>query len=103
MNKNNTTRCLMTLLLSMGMGGVVSAQTFSSIGEVKQLTSDANVTINFQPNTVQVAAQEKDEYGNVGGTYLWDGKDGLFLFNSMAPSWPINDLNVGDYINGTLS
>ena len=56
MNKNNTTRCLMTLLLSMGMGGVVSAQTFSSIGEVKQLTSNANVTINFQPNTVQVAA-----------------------------------------------
>ena len=103
MNKNNTTRCLMTLLLSMGMGGVVSAQTFSSIGEVKQLTSDANVTINFQPNTVQVAAQEKDEYGNVGGTYLWDGKDGLFLFNSMTPSWPINDLKVGDYINGTLS
>ena len=103
MNKNNTTRCLMTLLLSMGMGGVVSAQTFSSIGEVKQLTSNANVTINFQPNTVQVAAQEKDEYGNVGGTYLWDGKDGLFLFNSMAPSWPINDLKVGDYINGTLS
>lgn len=103
MNKNNTTRCLMTLLLGMGMGGVVSAQTFSSIGEVKQLTSNANVTINFQPNTVQVAAQEKDEYGNVGGTYLWDGKDGLFLFNSMAPSWPINDLKVGDYINGTLS
>lgn len=103
MNKNNTTRCLMTLLLGMGMGGVVSAQTFSSIGEVKQLTSDANVTINFQPNTVQVAAQEKDEYGNVGGTYLWDGKDGLFLFNSMTPSWPINDLKVGDYINGTLS
>ena len=103
MNKNNTTRCLMTLLLSMGMGGVVSAQTFSSIGEVKQLTSDANVTINFQPNTVQVAAQEKDEYGNVGGTYLWDGKDGLYLFNYPAPSWPINDLKVGDYINGTLS
>lgn len=103
MNKNNTTRCLMTLLLSMGMGGVVSAQTFSSIGEVKQLTSDANVTINFQPNTVQVAAQEKDDYGNVGGTYLWDGKDGLFLYNSMTPSWPINDLKVGDYINGTLS
>ena len=103
MNKNNTTRCLMTLLLGMGMGGVVSAQTFSSIGEVKQLTSNANVTINFQPNTVQVAAQEKDEYGNVGGTYLWGGKDGLFLFNSMAPSWPINDLKVGDYINGTLS
>ena len=103
MNKNNTTRCLMTLLLGMGMGGVVSAQTFSSIGEVKQLTSNANVTINFQPNTVQVAAQEKDEYGNVGGTYLWDGKDGLFLFNSMTPSWPINDLKVGDYINGTLS
>ena len=42
MNKNNTTRCLMTLLLGMGMGGVVSAQTFSSIGEVKQLTSNAN-------------------------------------------------------------
>ena len=103
MNKNNTTRCLMTLLLGMGMGGVVSAQTFSSIGEVKQLTSNANVTINFQPNTVQVAAQEKDDYGNVGGTYLWDGKDGLFLFNDQAPSWPINDLKVGDYINGTLS
>ena len=103
MSKINTTRCLLTLLLSMGMGGVVSAQTFSSIGEVKQLTSNANVTINFQPNTVQVAALEKDELGNVGGTYLWDGKDGLFLFNSMLPSWPINDLKVGDYINGTLS
>ena len=50
-----------------------------------------------------MAAQEKDDYGNVGGTYLWDGKDGLFLFNSMLPSWPINDLKVGDYINGTLS
>ena len=103
MSKNNIQRCLLTLLLAMGMGGVVSAQTFSSIGEVKQLTSNASVTINFQPNTVQVAALEKDELGNVGGTYLWDGKDGLFLFNSMLPSWPINDLKVGDYINGTLS
>ena len=103
MSKNNIQRCLLTLLLAMGMGGVVSAQTFSSIGEVKQLTSNASVTINFQPNTVQVAALEKDELGNVGGTYLWDGKDGLFLFNSMVPSWPINDLKVGDYINGTLS
>ena len=103
MSKNNTQRSLLTLLLAMGMGGVVSAQTFSSIGEGKQLTSNASVTINFQPNTVQVAALEKDELGNVGGTYLWDGKDGLFLFNSMVPSWPINDLKVGDYINGTLS
>ena len=103
MSKNNIQRCLLTLLLAMGMGGVVSAQNFSSIGEVKQLTSNASVTINFQPNTVQVAALEKDELGNVGGTYLWDGKDGLFLFNSMLPSWPINDLKVGDYINGTLS
>ena len=102
MSKNNIQRCLLTLLLAMGMG-FVSAQTFSSIGEVKQLTSNASVTINFQPNTVQVAALEKDELGNVGGTYLWDGKDGLFLFNSMLPSWPINDLKVGDYINGTLS
>ena len=52
MSKNNIQRCLLTLLLAMGMGGVVSAQTFSSIGEVKQLTSNASVTINFQPNTV---------------------------------------------------
>ena len=95
MSKNNIQRCLLTLLLAMGMGGVVSAQTFSSIGEVKQLTSNASVTINFQPNTVQVAALEKDELGNVGGTYLWDGKDGLFLFNSMLPSWPINDQKLG--------
>ena len=57
MNKNNTTRCLMTLLLGMGMGGVVSAQTFSSIGEVKQLTSDANVTINFQPVSATMAGR----------------------------------------------
>ena len=103
MNKHNTPRCLLTFLLGLSMNGVVSAQTFTTIGEVKQLTSNADVTINFQPNTVQVAALERDGFGNVGGTYLWDGKDGLFLFNSMLPSWPINDLKVGDYVNGTLS
>ncbi len=103
MNKNNTPRCLLTLLLGLSMNGVISAQTFTTIGEIKQLTSNADVTINFQPNTVQVAALERDASGNVGGTYLWDGKDGLFLFNSMLPSWPINDLKPGDYVNGTLS
>ena len=51
----------MTLLLGMGMGGVVSAQTFSSIGEVKQLTSNANVTINFQPR------QARAVWGNPAG------------------------------------
>lgn len=102
-NKYNTPGFLLTLLLGLSMNGVVSAQTFSTIGEIKQLTSTTDVTINFQPNTVQVAALERDAYGNVGGTYLWDGKDGLFLFNSMLPSWPINDLKVGDYVNGTLS
>ena len=80
MSKNNIQRCLLTLLLAMGMGGVVSAQTFSSIGEVKQLTSNASVTINFQPNTVQVAALEKDDLGIVGGSYLWDGEDGVIMF-----------------------
>ena len=103
MNKHNTPRCLLTLLLGLSMNGVVSAQTFTTIGEIKQLTSNADVTIHFQPNTVQVAALERDASGNVGGTYLWDGKDGLFLFNSMLPSWPINDLKPGDYVNGTLS
>lgn len=103
MNKNNTPGCLLTLLLGLSMNSLVSAQTFSTIGEIKQLTSNADITINFHPNTVQVAALEKDASGNVGGTYLWDGKDGLFLFNSMLPSWPINDLKVGDYVNGTLS
>lgn len=102
-NKYNTPGFLLTLLLGLSMNGVVSAQTFSTIGEIKQLTSTTDVTINFQPNTVQVAALERDAYGNVGGTYLWDGKDGLFLYNSMLPSWPINDLKVGDYVNGTLS
>lgn len=103
MNKTNTPRFLLAFLLGLSMNSLVSAQTFSTIGEIKQLTSNADITINFHPNTVQVAALEKDASGNVGGTYLWDGKDGLFLFNSMLPSWPINDLKVGDYVNGTLS
>ena len=99
MNKTNTPRFLLTFLLGLSMNSLVSAQTFSTIGEIKQLTSNADITINFHPNTVQVAALEKDASGNVGGTYLWDGKDGLFLFNSTLPSWPINDLKVGDYVN----
>ena len=32
MNKHNTPRCLLTLLLGLGMNGVVSAQTFTTIG-----------------------------------------------------------------------
>ena len=101
--KNKTTRYLLTLLLGVGMNGVAHAQTYSSISEIKQLTSNTYVTINFPPNTVQVAMLERNDAGDVGGTYLWDGKDGLFLFNSTLPTWPINDLQVGDYVSGMLT
>ncbi|MDY2633236.1 MAG: hypothetical protein SOV83_01415 [Prevotella sp.] len=103
MYRNNIIKYILTLLLGASVNVVINAQNFSTIGEIKRLTSNTHFTITFQPNTVQVAMLERNDTGNVGGTYLWDGKDGLFLFNDILPSWPINDLKVGDFVNGTLS
>ncbi len=94
---------VLTALFLWACSAVVNAQNLTTIGEIKQLKGNTDFTVTFAPNTVQVIALEKNDLGNVGGTYLWDGKDGLFLFNDMLPSWPINDLRVGDYISGTLS
>lgn len=95
--------CLLAMALLAAWPACAQSKTLKSIREIKQLKQDATFTVEFAPGTVQVAALERNEYGVVGGVYLWDGTDGLFLYYGGEPSWPVGSLKVGDYISGTMT
>lgn len=59
MYRNNIIKYILTLLLGASVNVVINAQNFSTIGEIKRLTSNTHFTITFQPNTVQVAMLER--------------------------------------------
>lgn len=101
--KHSLKTLCMTLVAAILLPAAVMAQKVKSIGDIKLLENNADFVVTFEPNTVQVAALERDDNGNVGGVYLWDGKDGLFLFYGATPSWDINALKVGDYVSGTFT
>ena len=93
--KHSLKTLCMTLVAAILLPAAVMAQKVKSIGDIKLLENNADFVVTFEPNTVQVAALERDDNGNVGGLYLWDGKDGVFIFYGATPSWDINSLKVG--------
>ena len=98
--KKTTKRLLLSAATLLFAAGTLAQEVLTSIAEIKNLKGNQYFTVSFAPNTVQVLCVQVN--GSVSATYLWDGKDGLFLYNSYTPQWPVADLKMGDYVWGTL-